>query len=119
MGLAVDGSEGGGAQVEEIQAELAAGFDSLVVGGSLDPALLVPRLLPFLKPSSPLAVYCATPQPLMELEQLLIQVCASHVAACRHRRCSCGACGACSPASCSASAASCHSPACRAGLQRR
>ncbi len=62
-------------QVEEVQAELALGFDSLVVGGSLDPTLLVPRLLPLLRPSSPLVIYSATPQPLMELEQLLIQAC--------------------------------------------
>jgi tRNA (adenine-N(1)-)-methyltransferase non-catalytic subunit len=43
--------------VEETQAELAQGFDSLVVAGSLDCKLLVLPLLRLVKPSSPIVVY--------------------------------------------------------------
>jgi hypothetical protein len=59
--------------VEETQAELQRGFDSLVVAGSLDVKLLVPPLLRLVKPSSPIVVYSPSPYPLVELQEQLIR----------------------------------------------
>jgi len=59
--------------VEETQAELQRGFDSMVIAGSLDVKLLVPPLLRLVKPSSPIVVYSPTPHPLVELQELLIR----------------------------------------------
>lgn len=59
--------------VEETQTELQRGFDCLVVAGMLSPKLLVMPLLRLLKPSSPIVVYSPTPEPLLELQELLIR----------------------------------------------
>ena len=59
--------------VEEVQAELGRGFDSLVVGGSISPVLLVPRLMPLLQLSAPFAVFSPSPQPLFDLMETLIK----------------------------------------------
>jgi len=59
--------------VAETQAELQRGFDSLVVAGLLSPKLLVMPLLRLLKPSSPIVVYSPTPEPLLELQEMLIR----------------------------------------------
>lgn len=57
----------------QIQEEIRGGFDSLVVGGSLHPVLIMPELIKHLKPSSPFAVYSQFAEPLLETMEALIK----------------------------------------------
>jgi tRNA (adenine-N(1)-)-methyltransferase non-catalytic subunit len=58
---------------DQVQEEVRGGFDSLVVGGTLHPNLVMPTLVKQLRPSSPFVVYCQFVQPLLETMETLIK----------------------------------------------
>ena len=59
-------------QQQDARAMLATGLDSLILATHYDPLSLLLALLPFLRPSSPIVVYCETIEPLSRAVHHLI-----------------------------------------------
>jgi tRNA (adenine-N(1)-)-methyltransferase non-catalytic subunit len=59
-------------QQQTARAELYRGMDSLILATHYSPLELLLKLLPFLLPSSPIVVYCATLEPLTRAQEHLL-----------------------------------------------